>query len=405
MPVDLLVLGGGFSGLAVAHRARTQGLGVQVWEASEQVGGWVQTRDWPQPDGSPGHFDLGPQGLAFAQVSTLATLCQELGLSLVREAPRGPRWILEAEGLRPLPRGPAMLRALPWPGRLRVLLEPFRGPLPAGPASLADLARHRFGTAFASRLWPALIQGLAGAPPEGLDRDLLPAVARLDAWGGLLRHGRPLHRRVPEGGMGRLPATLARHLDLRLSQRAISLQRLAQGWEATSASGLVQVASRIHLALPAPAAAPLLAPHAPILAGLLDTLPHTDLWVRHTRHLPVPAWAAGFTLLVHPETQARLLGATSRALEGAPWMQVRTLGLAPCELPLPGLPPPLQEVVTVLPAALPRPHPGDMARLCAACQELPEGLEASGAWRWGPGLADLAEGVALSLPPPSPARR
>lgn len=396
MTLDLLVLGGGFTGLAIAHRARARGLRVKVWEACDRVGGWVQTRDWPDREGRPGSFDLGPQGLRFPVGSALETLCRDLHLPLFREEGRGPRWMRDASGDHPLARGLGMLAGLPLGHRLRVLLEPFRGPLPPGPASLADLARHRFGTGFAERLWPALIQGLAGAPPSSLDLDFLPALRRLDGWGGVLRQafaqGTP-RRWKPEGGMGQLTGALARDLEVLTGQEAVALAPLARGWEVRAANGTRQAASRVILALPAHAAAPLLAPHAPLAARALATLPHTDLWVRHSRHAPVTAWAKGFTLLVHPEVPGALLGATSLPWRQEPWMQVRTLGTGPCALDLPDLGAPLDTVETMLPRAFPRPRPGELQGLAQACSALPSGLEACGAWRWGPGLADLAQGV------------
>lgn len=397
----ILVVGGGFTGLATAHLLQSQGHRVTVWEAAATPGGKVRTLPWPGPSGEAGDLDAGPEGLRCARGSALDTLMRSLDLPLDRVAGRGPRWILDTTGRHLLPRGLGGWLAsglLPLPQRLRLLLEPFM-PSGAATASLEDLARHRFGPGFADRIWPALIQGLVGAAPTNLDGDLLPPLRRMDRLGGTLaqalREGVPRRFR-PRGGMGKLTEALARDLDLHLGCPAASLRREPEGWSVQATNGAFLQVERVILALPAPEAAPLLAPHAPALAEALASLPHTDLAVHHTRHVPVPGWEAGVTLLVHPERPGSL-GTTTRPLGGLPWLQARTYLQGPEHSAVPeGLPelgPPLQAMTLSIPHALPRPVPGQMARLDALALGLPHGLEAIGPWRWGPGLGDLAEGV------------
>ena len=49
-----LILGGGISGLLAAWHLHGRGEPVEVWEAAEEAGGWVQTLPWPTADGRPG---------------------------------------------------------------------------------------------------------------------------------------------------------------------------------------------------------------------------------------------------------------------------------------------------------------------------------------------------------------
>jgi protoporphyrinogen/coproporphyrinogen III oxidase len=402
MTRPVLVLGGGFAGLATAWHLHRRGLSVEVWEAAPEVGGWVQTLPWPGPDGEPGWLERGPQSLRCARGSALDRLVGELGLELRALPPSGPRWLLDGRGLHPWPKGLGWLSTdlLRLPDLLRLLLEPL-APSARGPETLQALAHRRLGAGFADRLWPALVQALVGAPPWELDAEALPALARADRGGGfllsLLREGLPL-RRVPAGGMGALPRALAAALPKVLTNHsALGLEPLPGGWRVRGADRTQDV-PRVILALPPEAAAALLAPLAPGVGEVLRALESTPLRVRHTRHEPSPAWRVGGGLRVHPEAGTGLLGGLlwpaddPRGL-GRPQACAyqRAEGDPALEDLLPGLSRPSQ--VRIEEAHLPRVRPGHVARLAALRAALPPGLEWVGGWRWGAGLADLALGA------------
>jgi oxygen-dependent protoporphyrinogen oxidase len=182
--------------------------------------------------------------------------------------------------------------------------------------------------------------------------------------------------------------------------------------------GCATEADAVVLALPSPAAAELLLPLAPVAAAILDAIPRLDLRVWHSRHPMlrgwVKGWERGIGLLIHPPEGRGLLGAVSFAADdprGVPGLlQLRTyVGGAYSVAPdleawpgvlqelrrwLPELPEPVQVREAACPGAFPLLGPGHQARVASLLQALPPGLHWLGADRFGPGLQDLAEGIA-----------
>ncbi len=415
-----LILGGGLSGLLAAWQARARGQEVEVWEASEAVGGWAQTLPWPGPGGEPGWLERGPQGLRFPRGGALHALLEELQLPLHPLRPKGPQWL--GRGGRRFP-SPATLTGLaqaPRLGagdRLRLLLEPFQ---PAGEDPGEDLARfmaRRFGAAFAREWLPALVAGVFAAPPARIGLEALPSLRALDRRGGLLLgalragSGRTRH---PVGGTGALARCLAERLGcVRLNQRALALEPLPGGrWRIQGAGGFAE-ADAVVLALPPRACADLLRPLKPEAARGVESIPMLDLRIWHSRHAPVPGWERGFTLLIHPPEGKGLLGVVglpaedARAVPGL--LQVRTFlgGAWPVEPALeawpgvaaelrrwlPELSEPLQVRQAPCPGAFPLLEPGHGSRAAGLLGLMPKGLCWLGAGRMGPGISDLAEGI------------
>ncbi|MFZ5787960.1 MAG: protoporphyrinogen oxidase, partial [Acidobacteriota bacterium] len=172
-PHELVVVGGGISGLAVAHFARLEGGidDVVVLEAAPRPGGKVQT-EWI--DGYC--CEWGPQGFLDNVQDTL-DLAGQLGLNdrLVRASDASSdRFIARGGRLRRVPLSPPAFLisdVLSLPGRLRVLLEPFqsRGPVEE---SVFDFAARRIGVEAASVLVDAMVTGVYAGDPRRLS---LPA--------------------------------------------------------------------------------------------------------------------------------------------------------------------------------------------------------------------------------------
>src|SRR5271155_2052244 len=72
---DVIVVGGGLSGLAAAHAARQAGLGVQVLERSERIGGRVRTENVGGV-----YIEVGAAFISKFYDATIA-LIEELGLA------------------------------------------------------------------------------------------------------------------------------------------------------------------------------------------------------------------------------------------------------------------------------------------------------------------------------------
>ena len=169
---DLVICGGGISGLALAHFARREGLeDVVVLEAEPRPGGKVQT-DWV--DGWC--CEWGPQGFLDNVPDTLE-LVEQAGLSgeLVRAGDAaGDRFIMRRGRLRRVPLTPPSFLAsdvLPLSGKLRLLLEPFMGK-GAEEESVLDFASRRIGRQAATVLVDAMVTGVYAGDPARLS---LPA--------------------------------------------------------------------------------------------------------------------------------------------------------------------------------------------------------------------------------------
>ena len=183
MTKDIIVIGGGISGLAAAHRltelSRTGSTAYRVTllEASDRLGGVIATE----------HADnllleLGPDSYITDKPAALR-LCERLGLADRLIAPQQGRlklYTVHRGALEPLPEGfllmaptrvASVLRSplFSWSGKLRMALEPL---IPRrshdGDESLASFVRRRLGREVLERVAQPLIGGIYASDPEAL---------------------------------------------------------------------------------------------------------------------------------------------------------------------------------------------------------------------------------------------
>ncbi|HET8901800.1 MAG TPA: FAD-dependent oxidoreductase [Holophagaceae bacterium] len=410
-----LVLGGGISGLLAAWHLQRRGEEVEVWEAESTPGGWVQTLPW-----EGGHLEKGPQGVLVAPGSETERLFREIGLE-TRSPGHGARWVGKGGSLIPVPAKPPQIltsKLMPLSARLRLLLEPFVPVRAAEPEEgLSAFIARRLGRGAAEHLLPAMVAGILAAPAETLSVDALPKLRQWEAKGSLFKGLRSEPRselRVPVGGMGMLPRTLAQSLPVRCGLRAERLERSGAGWR-VSGNGETREVDRILLACPAFEASRLLGPFAPRSAEALAAMPYTSVRLFHSRHAPLAPLKDGFGFLVHPPEGRGFLGTLVPSWidpDSAPagLMQLRSFigGAFPMDAALedwagvsavlrgwaPGLAG--ASAVRELRAdrAIPRPELGHRARLAQALGGLPEGLDWISNARFGPGVRDVIEGLA-----------
>lgn len=176
-PQDVVVVGGGITGLAAAHRLRRDfpGIGVRVLEASDRLGGKILTAPFAG-------MALDAAADAFlARVPEATALCEELGLGdqLVEPAARTAELWCRGS-LRPLPEGlvlgvPTDLDALEASGVVSSegveragldLSAPEDGP--AGDESVGSLVRRRLGDEVFEMLVAPLLGGVNAGDADSL---------------------------------------------------------------------------------------------------------------------------------------------------------------------------------------------------------------------------------------------
>lgn len=414
--MSTLILGGGVTGLAAAWHLQQRGETVEVWEAGASVGGWMKTLPW-----EGGHFETGPQGVLWQKGTAVDRLFSAIDLPF-RAPGTGARWVGKGGRLIPVPASPPALLLSPLlslGAKLRMMGEPFipvRGAEPE--EGLSAFIARRLGKGVATELLPAMVAGVLAAPADILSVDAIPKLRHWEASGSLvngIRKGGVSHMVVPTGGMGQLPIRLAARLaTVRPGLRAEGLEPLPGSRWRVRGGGEVREADRVVLALPAYEAAALLGTVAPQSAGALGAIPYTsvDLW--HSRHTPLPALKDSFGFLIHPPEGRGYLGSLvpswmdpQSAPEGL--MQLRSfIGGAfgkPADLEawegifarLRSWIPTLGEAVAFrherAERAIPRPELGHRARVKAALEGLPPGLDWLSNARFGPGVRDILEGL------------
>lgn len=307
----VLVIGGGITGLAAAHRvmelaqARRRTVDVVVLEARDQVGGTIQTT---QRDGFL--IEAGPDSFITQKPAALA-LCKRLGIEgeLIPTNPACRRTLIVHRGrLYPVPEGFLLLaptRMWPfvtsglfsWPGKLRMgldLILPRRDHGPRGDESLASFVRRRFGREALDRVAQPLVGGIYTADPEKLSlRATMPRFLDLETKYrslilGMRRGAAPASHTGPAdsgarysmfvafaAGMTRLTDVLAARLPagaVRTGAAVHSLTREGQRWLAGLGNGRVEPADAVILATPAFTSAAFIRPWDSLLADQLDAI-------------------------------------------------------------------------------------------------------------------------------------
>lgn len=188
MRAEVVVVGGGISGLVCAFALQRAGKQVVLLEASERPGGLIQSE---RREGFL--FERGPQ--SFMGTAALRELCRELGIEseLIQLDPRAPRYILVNGALMAAPLNPPALLFSPllsWKTKWSILREPFGQTTPLSEdESIADFVRRKFSAELLDRLAGPFVSGIYAGDPERLSvRSAFPQLYEAEkAKGSILR--------------------------------------------------------------------------------------------------------------------------------------------------------------------------------------------------------------------------
>lgn len=296
--VDVLIAGGGISGLATAWWLARSGLRVELWERAGQAGGKIHT-------GKTGGYTIEQAAaLVLNYRPEVTRLMAESGLAIYKVTPRSARrYLLHRGRLLPVPAriGEMLTSALwSWRAKLRLLAEPL---IPEGghdDETVSEFITRRLGREPLEKAMDPYVAGtLASDPDLASAAAVLPRLTALEHRYGSLavgvlatriarrRRGCPSESFSFAGGMSTLIEALVRApgLRLRLGCAVTAFARDgADGWSVAGASA--QGTRHLHarhvvLSVPADAAASLLQPLDAALARLLLGIQYAPVCVIH----------------------------------------------------------------------------------------------------------------------------
>lgn len=332
-----VVAGGGISGLAAAHALAEGGHEVTVFEAGERLGGKIRTGDF---GGRP--VDEGPDAF-LTRVPHAVDLARAVGIEGELVAPAtGSASLWLDGGLVPIPEGLVLgvpvdfgpLAAsgiLSEAGLARARGEPeLAGEPVVDDVTVGDLIRRRFGPEVHERLVDPLLGGINAGRTDDLSLEVgAPQLASVARRSASLTEGLRLARSehppdptkpaflAPRRGMASLVEALADRLamlgaEIRVGTGVAAIEGRDRRWRVTAHDGTTAGAEAVVVAVPAFAAAPLLASLSPTAGEALAGIAYASVAIVT---LSYPAASLGRELtgsgFLVPRTSGRLVTACS----------------------------------------------------------------------------------------------
>ncbi|MER7560040.1 protoporphyrinogen oxidase [Nocardioides sp. NPDC126508] len=329
----VIVIGAGIAGLTAARDLSLKGHRVTVLEASDRVGGKIRGESVAGQlvdVGAEAMLNRRPEGVSLAR---------EVGLEVVH--PTDAKSSIWSRGaLRPIPRSimgvPLDLPALEAAGLLSAeTLEVVRREPTLPPAktdedvSVGDFIAARFGDETADRLADPLLAGVYAGHARAISvKAAAPQLFMLAEKGSLLEAAAALPTSdVPvfagiDGGMSRLPATLAEGLDIRLDTPVGTVTRTPQGFLVETGDE-VEAADAVVVATPAAVAARLLRSTAPAVARELSAIETASVAVLTFAFAELPAELAGRSGFLVPPVEECAIKASTFSFAKWAWVGER----------------------------------------------------------------------------------
>lgn len=296
--MNVAVIGGGITGLVTAWHLQQGGARAHVFEAGEEAGGNMRSRELPG-----GYVvELGPNSLQLSP--ELEQLLRDLGLENQIQEPEAVssrRYVVRGGQVRELPAKPQQLLLSGFfslGAKLQALRELRRPPQPADPQeTVAQFFRRRFGQEIVDYAVNPFVSGIyAGDPAQLLIHKTFPQLPALEqAHGSVLRgfaktmKGAARRRIISlRGGLQTLTDALASRLpNLHRRTRVEALLPQPDGryrLRLADRPALAEMFDAVVLALPAYAAAPLLQPLDAEAAEALAAVHYPPMTAVHTAY-------------------------------------------------------------------------------------------------------------------------
>jgi len=290
---QVVVIGGGISGLAGAYDLSKAGIAHTLIEKQPRMGGVIETRQWDDCV-----LECGPDSFLSAKPEAMA-LIRELGLEdqvIGSNDHQRVTYILRHGKLTRLPEGTTMfvptrvgpMLASPlvgWGTKIRMGLELLRRPASHPDRSVADFVIDHFGQETLDYLAEPLLSGVYGGDPHQLSvASVLPRFVEMERTQGSLARA-VIKSRAASAASGPLFRTLKNGLGClvdRLAGRANTVHASAEAIERAGSGFRVRAngdwieADHVVVACPAWAASGLVGVIDGSLSGLLATIPYTS---------------------------------------------------------------------------------------------------------------------------------
>lgn len=302
MGIDVLVIGGGLSGLVTAYRAKRAGLAVAVFEARPKPGGVIGSERR-----AGALFERGPNS-GLDTTPLINAMLGDLGIAAERvdgSKASSKRYVVRGGRLIPLPMSPGAFLRTPlfsFGAKVRLFAEPFIAKSPPDKEeSIAQFVRRRLGPEFLDYAIEPFVAGIYAGDPEILS--VPAAFPRLHAleqrYGGLIKGAilgaRERKKNADKSknaassfsfreGMQTLTDALARaigNVDCEVNVRRVERRPDGSFVVAGERFGMAfeRAASAVVVATPAYAAAEIVRDLAPVAAGALKEIPYPPVTV------------------------------------------------------------------------------------------------------------------------------
>ncbi|MCR4337575.1 MAG: protoporphyrinogen oxidase [Candidatus Omnitrophica bacterium] len=328
MAKQILIIGGGISGLATLHYLRQRyasrpDVNIQLIEKNERIGGTIQST---RRKGAI--FEAGPNGFLNSR-QEIMDLIHELDLEehlLVANPENKKRYICLEDKLYALPKGPARFLSFPiltWQDRFRIFTEIFISRGKKENESVAEFGIRRFGKNITDYLLDPLITGIfAGNIHQLSVRHVLPMLLEYEqkygsVFKGLFAQKEQLARKMRgqfcsfRGGMEDLIERLGERYSscIRLGEETLRVEKKDQGF-VVETTQMKYFADELFVCTPAFAASKILENECAKLSKLLDEIHYAPIAVVGFLY-PRSAFSqppTGFGYLVPSKENKEILG-------------------------------------------------------------------------------------------------